>query len=186
MSNTENNVEIITSMHVFERALLGKAPFTYIGMEIQKIDRGDGTFQPAGTCDYCGNGIMNVCHIQSADGKRFKVGCDCVAKLDRDNNCPSTKKLISQVEAAKREHNRKLSQARAAKKREAQAKVDAEKLAELVAIVANPQYRETLAAAPHPYGRQGGFLNCVEWFIENTAPAVACRKLGEAKKILGI
>lgn len=71
-------------VHPFERAGLGKAPFRCVGMYESKYQAipGDPScpIQPGSMCDYCANGIMNVFRIKSADGKEFKVGCDCVAR----------------------------------------------------------------------------------------------------------
>ena len=70
-------------VHVFESAGLGLAPFRLDGFSESKFQAAPGApVQPGSTCDYCGQGIMIVCAIRSADGKRFKVGCDCVAKTD--------------------------------------------------------------------------------------------------------
>lgn len=72
-----------TFTHKFELAGLGLAPFRCVGFSEKKMVVGigqDATVRPGSSCDYCGNAIMNVFHILSADGKRFKVGCDCVAK----------------------------------------------------------------------------------------------------------
>lgn len=74
-------------VHVFEKAGLGKAPFTFIGMYVDRGPKNMGNGytvgspgQPMGTCDYCGTGIANCCRIQSSDGKVFVVGTDCVEK----------------------------------------------------------------------------------------------------------
>lgn len=81
-------------IHPFEAAGLGKAPFRYVGMVSQEISYGmrvvnikgaNGATvacetKPGGTCDYCGTYIVNMFEIESADGKRFKVGCECVRK----------------------------------------------------------------------------------------------------------
>ena len=79
MTKTDNMAEI--GMHAFERAGLGKAPFRCIGVreEVFKATP-DAPRQPGTCCDFCGTGIMVVCVIQDATGKRFKVGSDCVAK----------------------------------------------------------------------------------------------------------
>ncbi len=57
-------------IHPFEKAGLGKAPFR---CELVSERRGS-------SCDFCGTGIRNEFWIKSADGKSFKVGCDCVRK----------------------------------------------------------------------------------------------------------
>ena len=79
-----------TTEHVFETAGLGKAPFKYLGCF---EDRGPHKVvingvqcevgapgQPMGTCKFCGQGIAMCCRIESADGKQFIVGSDCVMK----------------------------------------------------------------------------------------------------------
>lgn len=73
-----------SAIHPFERAGLGRAPFRCVGFYESKYQAipGDPScpIQPGSMCDYCAAGIMNVFVIKSADGKEFKVGCDCVAK----------------------------------------------------------------------------------------------------------
>lgn len=75
------------TMHVFEKAGLGKAPFRLVNVYTKRgpIQLGNGLSvgapnQPMGSCDYCGTGIAECFEILSADGKRFVVGCDCVRK----------------------------------------------------------------------------------------------------------
>ena len=74
-----------TSIHPFEAAGLGKAPFRYVGTAVQEIGV-DGrrvlghvggatvTTKPGGTCAYCGTYIVNMFDIESADGNRFTAG----------------------------------------------------------------------------------------------------------------
>lgn len=58
-------------LHVFEAAGLGKAPFRYFGSAIGST-----------CCDYCGTHIVNQFIVESADSKRFTVGCECIKKTD--------------------------------------------------------------------------------------------------------
>jgi hypothetical protein len=58
-----------------------------------------------GTCDVCGAGILQNFVIRSADGKRFVVGCDCVAKSGDAG-------LIDGVKALKRKAAREAKEAR--------------------------------------------------------------------------
>jgi len=83
------------TIHPFELAGLGKAPFRYDGMEEKVHNNGDGTTKAGGSCQYCWTGIRWCFWIKSSDGKRFYVGSDCVAKLGRADN-----KLISEVNRA--------------------------------------------------------------------------------------
>lgn len=73
--------------HVFQRAGLGLAPFRFVGVETRRgpIPLPGGGFagapgQPMGSCDYCGTGIADCYLIESADGRRFVVGSECVRK----------------------------------------------------------------------------------------------------------
>lgn len=100
------------TIHPFERAGLGKAPFRCVGLYESKYQAipGDPScpIQPGSMCDYCAAGIMNVFRIRSADGKEFKVGCDCVAKTY--DACAKTelereaRRLRDDVNRHKREH----------------------------------------------------------------------------------
>lgn len=120
------------TVHPFERAGLGKAPFRFIGMTESKFQAAPGEPVRAGsTCDYCPSAIMMVYRIKSADGREFKVGCECVRKVDA--------KLAKAVDAATRAHKRA--------KREAEAK-DVEQL--LHTVLACQANRDKLAAPPHP------------------------------------
>ncbi len=70
------------TIHKFEAAGLGKAPFRYVGNErrIFSIPGVPGSAKPGASCDYCGTAIADCYIIQSSDGKQFKVGSTCVHK----------------------------------------------------------------------------------------------------------
>lgn len=80
-------------IHPFEAAGLGQAPFRYVGCfedrgphrsEVNGVECWVGApGQPMGTCQYCGQGIAICCRIESADGKSFIVGSDCVLKTTK-------------------------------------------------------------------------------------------------------
>jgi len=104
-------------IHCFEAAGLGKAPFRYVGMENQNIAYGERvigniggvaiTTKPGGTCDYCGTYIINIFVVESADGNRFKVGCDCIRKVSGEGSMVANlstleKDLKAHKQAAKR------------------------------------------------------------------------------------
>lgn len=92
---------MITEMHKFEAAGLGKAPYQFVGMTIEHYQAYPGApLQVGGSCDYCGQGIVNTFWFKSADGKKFKVGCDCFYKSNAKT------KLYCQVEKAEREFKR--------------------------------------------------------------------------------
>jgi len=94
---------VIENLHPFEIAGLGKAPFTYIGMEKRVHSAAPGHQQPGGTCDACGQGIMYCFMIRSSDGRGSIVGCDCVLKLDRSDN-----KLVDAVQRDMLHYERKV------------------------------------------------------------------------------
>lgn len=81
-----------TAIHPFEQRGLGQAPFRYVGIEAQEMSHGqrvlgsvggcEVTTQPGGTCAYCGQYIVNMFNVESADGQRFHVGSDCIRKVD--------------------------------------------------------------------------------------------------------
>lgn len=95
-------------MHPFEKAGLGKPPYRITGVEykvgpIRQLDEhGNPTGleigapgQPMGCCQYCYQGIKECWWIRSADGKDFYVGCDCVAKANKEHQPESYGELIS-------------------------------------------------------------------------------------------
>lgn len=84
---------MIATIHPFEEAGLGRAPFRFVEMTVSVYSAAPGHSQPAGTCDYCGQGIKYCCHIASVDGKTAVVGCDCIRKLERIDN-----RLISDID----------------------------------------------------------------------------------------
>ena len=116
-------METTNQLHVFERAKLGAAPFKFVGMEEKVYQACHGApVQPGSSCDYCGTAIRYVCWINSKDGKRFKVGTDCVAKTGDAG-------LIKQLKSSPEQ--------RALNKAKADAK-DKRVRDELDAILANP------------------------------------------------
>lgn len=81
-----------TATHPFETAGLGLAPFRFAGMVVQDVAYGEAviggresgclvTTKRGGSCDYCGTYIVNMYRVRSADGRTFKVGADCAAKV---------------------------------------------------------------------------------------------------------
>ena len=151
-------------MHPFESAGLGKAPFHYEGMTIEVCGGPNAAGvqvgyagQPAGTCQYCGMGIKYVCHIRSADGRRFKVGSDCVMKLDRSSNAP----LVAAVDNAKKALERKKRQ----EKRNAETARESARIE--AARSALPAVRGVLAAQPHPVRPGDSLADYVEWLLSH-------------------
>lgn len=134
------------SIHAFEKAGLGKAPFRIVGVgnkvgPLRYTDPKSGLTmevgspgQPMGVCKFCGQGIMECWSIKSADGNIFDVGCECVRKTGD----AGMKKVI---DAHKAKVNREKRQAKAAEDKV------------YVAGVIGDQYRMSLLRAiAHPYG----------------------------------
>lgn len=137
------NNDTAQTLHVFEKAGLGKAPFRCVGMErkVGPITLRDGLTvgapgQPMGTCDFCGTGIADCFQIVSADGRSFVVGCDCVAKT-------SDSGLRKVVDAKVRELRRERDRMR-------RAAADQKVTVELAELLADESVKAKLAARPHP------------------------------------
>lgn len=159
MNMKTDNVELV-GKHAFEVAGLGKAPFRFVGMQENAQRLPDGTTRAAGCCQYCYTGIRYECVVQSADGKRFVVGSDCIRKVDEAGLYKAYKQSREF-----RDHQRQLRQAKAAKVRE--------QVNELMG-----QLSEKLAAMPHPMGhvdRQTNVpLTALDWARWN------CSHLGDS------
>lgn len=93
------------TIHVFERAGLGKAPFRFVRMEERVHVSPDGHARAGASCDYCTTCIRFCCIIRSADGNEFKVGSDCVLKTGDAG-------LRRKLSDAQRAHERDLKRAR--------------------------------------------------------------------------
>ncbi len=164
------------TLHPFERAGLGLAPFRFVGSHEEKYQACQGApVQPGASCDYCGTAIMVVCVIQSSDGKRFKVGCDCVAKtyaecdvsMDRYSDAS---KLARQVAAAVRKMNTAKRHTR-----------EAAKISAGIAKLARLETRRNLRAQPHSRGFSGKTrLDEIRWMLKNAGNA------GKIKTLAGI
>lgn len=161
----------LETLHVFEKAGLGRAPFRFVGFTVEKYQANPGDpncpIQPGTSCDYCGQGIMNVCHIKSADGKRFKVGCDCVHKTGDAG-------LRKVVDATVRKHERDVRHLR-----------EAAKIKLVTDFLADQTNRDALTQQPHPMewaANQGKtMLDYAVWMLRNSG-ATGKIKLG---KLLG-
>lgn len=118
--------------HPFERAGLGRAPFKFVGHYESKFQAAPGEPVKAGTsCDYCATAIMQVYRVRGSDGREFKVGSDCISKVDA-----KLTKAISVVEKKRR--------AEKAEKRAQDSRSDLESL------LADETVRAALAAKPSP------------------------------------
>jgi glycine cleavage system protein P-like pyridoxal-binding family len=172
-----------TAIHPFEEAGLGKAPFRYIGAIDQNITQAGtvviGEYNgvqfettAGGTCDYCGMAIVNMYRVRSSDGKVFKVGCDCLKKVDIVN--PTA--LKNDVKKAK------------------DAKADA-RIAKAKETLRSEAVRAALASVPHhaEWAKAKGMtrLDQVEWLLSNggrsgkTDAAVMIERAAKATRAQG-
>lgn len=154
-----------STIHVFEKAELGKAPFRVVGVEERRgpirIAQPNGIVleigspgQPMGTCDYCGQGIAECWTIKSADGKKFVVGCDCV----RRTGDAGLKKVVNKH------------------RNEARKRREDERIAACKQLLADDQdLRDTLDAKPHPNewraGKGDTRLDWSEWMLKHSGNA---------------
>lgn len=101
-------------MHPFQKSGLGTAPFRCVGVQENVFVMPGGYAKAGGSCDYCGTGIRWEFLIRSADGKNFKVGCDCVEKTYREYGVE-----VENFRAVRLEHARQRREAGAKVRREA-------------------------------------------------------------------
>jgi hypothetical protein len=120
------------TIHKFELAGLGKAPFKLVGFykmpsnalaehnpagynnALRAMPKGAG----CGSCQFCGIGLINNFIIQSADGKINAVGCDCVQKVGDKGLTTKIKEMQRIARKEKREAEREAAR---------NAKLDAER-----------------------------------------------------------
>lgn len=156
-----------STVHVFERSGLGKAPFTFSGMTEKTYQSCHGApIHPGSSCDYCQTCIRYEFWLHSFDGKIFKVGSDCVHKTgDRG--------LIRQISEAERKLRDVKNAAAKLRKNERKEK----RIAAAIAIL--PTVRRTLASKPHPnsyFAAEGRtLLDYVGWCLDNRAGEMAAR-----------
>lgn len=154
-----------TTIHPFERSGLGKAPFQFVGQSENVYSPAPGIQQPGGTCDHCGTGIRYEFHIQSADGRVSKVGCDCILKLNRTDN-----RFVVEVEKARMAIERKARQV----KTEARKNREDDRINAAFGRLSDPMVAERFAVLPHPRGftdRRTGYplslANYIAWMEKN-------------------
>jgi hypothetical protein len=169
--------------HVFEQAGLGRAPFRFVGMENTAAAAGpdglvrvtdpetglDYLTQPGGSCDLCGHGIVNFCWIVDADGKRFKVGTECVNKTGDAGLKKTVKRAVAKARTAARKAR------------------EAKKIAACARALRSDETRAALAARPHPreaMANKGYTLeNWADWMMHNAGNK---GKLEVARIVAGI
>lgn len=154
--------------HPFERRGLGPAPYRLVGAETKlfRIPGVEGSTKPGASCDYCATAITQVYWVKAADGRRFKVGCECIRKA-------ADKGLISGVKQAESARRRKLAEAKSAAVK-----------AELDALLVDAA--GALAAMPHPKGWAGRtLLDWVQWMAANAGATGRATALRTARAAMG-
>ena len=148
-------------VHKFELSGLGKAPYVFLGVTQNWHSAAPGHKQPGGCCDYCSTGIAFEFWLRSADGRKFKVGSDCILKTSHDRS------LIVAVKTEVQKHQKALRDARAEVKRAADvARIEAAK-------VRLPEVADRLRKEPHPQAESIQFLrdktklDWAEWMLAN-------------------
>lgn len=87
------------TIHVFEEAGLGRAPFKYLGCIDERHQ----------SCDYCGHEIRYNYMLESSDGRYCKVGSECILKAGDAG-------LIEKVTLERRRREREKRRIKAAEK----------------------------------------------------------------------
>lgn len=113
-----------TEVNRWESMGLGKAPFKVVGMyELPSKSLAEHNptayenalrgaphgFRP-GTCGVCGTALTLNYMIQSADGQKFCVGCECVQKT-------GDTRVVKEMDAERRKRNRELAREKREAKR---------------------------------------------------------------------
>ena len=144
-------MEIVNSgmIHCFEQKGLGKAPFKFVMISEQNGSH----------CDYCGTAIRYEYWIDSVDGQRHKVGCECIKRTGDEG-------LISQYKnsAAHKELQKKIRKQREIVKYQPQ-------MNQLTKLIA--ENKTILESFAHPFGninwetkQPRNYLDFIDWFIE--------------------
>lgn len=100
----------MTTLHAFEKAGLGIAPFRCIGVQENWYSAAPDHKQPGGHCAFCFTSIAYEYVIKDVKGKMFVVGCECVRRTGGE-------KLIEGVREFRLQHARKKREAGHAKRR---------------------------------------------------------------------
>ena len=119
--------------HVFEKAGLGKSPYTFKGVcsipsshlaahnpdayntQMRVLPKG----YHIGSCSFCGHPLVHNYLLESSDGNKFSVGCECIYKSGDANLSALT---IEEEKKRKREYRKTLRDGKASqtkKEREA-------------------------------------------------------------------
>jgi hypothetical protein len=161
-----NDIQDGAIKHKFELAGLGRAPFKFVNVYEKRYSPAPGApSQPAGTCQYCGNGIAWCCVIRDVDGKEFIVGNECVKKT---NDHGLVKVITDAVKLAQRKVQREKAEA----KRRAQDEVAIARIEAAQELLKDATVAARLSAQPHPFdhfAREGKtMLDYVMWMFTHS------------------
>lgn len=155
------------TIHIFERANLGKAPFMFIGISVKTYQScPEAPVQPAGMCDYCGASIMECCFIRDANGKTFIVGNTCVNKTGDEGLVKATKIAVNTARRVLKE------------------KKDLEKIQMIKEFFSQEDVQAKLKAIPHPNWPNRNMLQQVTWLMANSGRAGKIRTYKMAKGLI--
>jgi hypothetical protein len=91
-------------IHPWQAAGLGNAPFEYDRFERASVRE---------RCDACGHFLKRMFWVRSADGLVFKVGSDCINKVE-PNHSPLSRAALAAIEdSVKRDNEARVERARA-------------------------------------------------------------------------
>lgn len=162
------------SIHIFERAGLGVAPFKFVGCETRIYKASPDSPPQAGwSCEFCGTPIMQCCKIKDANGVQFIVGNECVYKTDDKNLVSEAKAEILKIQ------------------REARHKKEAEKIeAARADLAGNVQLQTVLSLEPNPNKWQadkgGTLLDWVNFMFDNAGNKGKLEAAAVIKKFNGV
>lgn len=146
------------TMHKFEKAGLGLAPFKFSHYRELLFKAAPGEpVKAGGSCQYCHMSVRHAYYIRSADGKLFYVGSECVTKTGDKG----------MVDVVKREANRQ--------KRAAALVRETVRIKKAVARLDDTTVQDALNGTPHPNGftdretgRELTALDWVNWMLANS------------------
>jgi len=166
----------VASNHPWEVAGLGHHPYRIVGVvnRVGPIRMPNGLMvgapgQPMGTCQFCLMGIKECWQIQSADGKRFEVGCDCVRRA-YDEAGERVPAIVKQFEREKRQA--------AAKARDERVR------ARLAEIIANPPAVLLERKIVLPWGEERTLLEDLKQVLPRCGAAGKARHLKRIEKVI--
>lgn len=167
-------------LHPFERSGLGVAPFRYVSHErkvgpiMVGMSQVGAPGQPMGSCQHCGTGIADCFWVESADGKTFYVGSDCILKLYRESNRTASQLARDPFyQAFKKEKNR-IATARRNER-------EAAKIAEGTAWALENQVK--LMETKDPNRTERSLWDRYQWFQQNAGNAGKIKVIKELKHL---